>query len=323
MNYVQTLGVSGTTIAEVPAGSPQQVIQTTPYYTTGYPIRVQANGDAQVSMGATVLLQLYRNPFPSGTAVPLGNLQTIIGGAANQMQGFAIEAIDPVVDAGIYRYSLNVVQSNGDTVWGNYSGPVISALELRGTRGYTGVTGVTGTTGATGAIGTGPTGPTGPTGETGPTGFTGPTGPTGTKGPTGGNWVNPEVQVFNITGDTGPGGGSSGPTGPTATNPPYVTQVILGTSSTGGNTVTSTGTYTTTFDLGFGPGMVPEESLLIQGVKVDQALRASLQGWTGYQTGGIYQAKASYLVIGTSDRSSFPIAANQVLYYGTYNFSAE
>jgi hypothetical protein len=69
--------------------------------------------------------------------------------------------------------------------------------------------------------------------------------------------------------------------------------------------------------------MVPEESLLIQGVKVDQALRASLQGWTGYQTGGIYQAKASYLVIGTSDRSSFPIAANQVLYYGTYNFSAE
>jgi hypothetical protein len=101
-----------------------------------------------------------------------------------------------------------------------------------------------------------------------------------------------------------------------------VTPVLLGTSTATGHTITSTGTYTTTFPLGFGPGMVPEESLLIQGVKIDQALRASLQGFTGYQTGGLYQIETSYLVIGTSDRGRFPIDANQVCYYGTYNFSA-
>jgi hypothetical protein len=156
-----------------------------------------------------------------------------------------------------------------------------------------------------------------------PLAVTGPTGPTGVKGETGGNWVNPEVQEFNITGDTGPGGGSSGPTGPRATNPRYVTQVILGTAISYGETIGTTGAFTTTFNLGFGPSMTPNESLLIQGVKIDQSLRASLQGWTGYQNGGLYQIDATYLVIGTKRTVSFPVVAEQYCYYGTYNFSAE
>lgn len=68
--------------------------------------------------------------------------------------------------------------------------------------------------------------------------------------------------------------------------------------------------------------MTPDESLLVQGVKIDQALLASLQGWTGYRNGALYEAKATYLVVGTSSRGGFPVDATQRFYYGTYNFSA-
>jgi hypothetical protein len=116
----------------------------------------------------------------------------------------------------------------------------------------------------------------------------GPTGPTGPKGETGGNWINEEVKAFNVTGDTGPIGGQSGPTGPTATNPPYVTQSIIGAMKQVTESISSTGPYTTTFSLGFGPTMIPDESLLIQGVFLDPKVNATLLGFTGYQTAGLF-----------------------------------
>ena len=69
--------------------------------------------------------------------------------------------------------------------------------------------------------------------------------------------------------------------------------------------------------------MTPNESLLIQGVSIDIGLRASLQGWTGYTNGGLYQIDATYLVLGRGRGGGFPYVANQFCYYGTYNFSAE
>lgn len=121
------------------------------------------------------------------------------------------------------------------------------------------------------------------------------------------------------TGYTGP----TGAMGPTAYYPRYVTTSILGTAISYGETIGTTGTYTTTFNLGFGPSMTPNESLLVQGVTIDIGLRASLQGWTGYTNGGLYQIDATYLVLGRGRGGVFPYVANQFCYYGTYNFSAE
>jgi hypothetical protein len=102
-----------------------------------------------------------------------------------------------------------------------------------------------------------------------------------------------------------------------------VTQVILGTAVSYGETITSTGAYTTTFALGSGPSMSPEESLLIQGIKLDTQLVTSLRGFTGYQNGGLYEVKATYDVLATAGRFiTFPVVAGQYCYYGTYNFSA-
>jgi hypothetical protein len=94
----------------------------------------------------------------------LGSSQTIVAQSANQSQGFSIEAIDPTGPPGdtfLFTYSLKLVQSNGATTWGTYSGTVINALELKG------AVGTTGPTGSTGAVGTGPTGNTGSTGPAG------------------------------------------------------------------------------------------------------------------------------------------------------------
>ena len=176
MNYKQTLGGIVSNQSEIAIGDPPQTIITADLLTRGYPIRVACNGDVILPAGATVLVQLYR--YQNGIPTPLGNLQTIVGQSANTTQGFSIETIDEAVTFGFYTYALNLVGSNAITTWGLYSGPVLSALELRGTLGPTG------TTGWTGPLGTGPTGPTGRTGTTGTTGPTGPLG-TGPTGPTG------------------------------------------------------------------------------------------------------------------------------------------
>jgi hypothetical protein len=190
MNFSQTLGATG---ASLPITTTPTTIISTNLLIRGFPVRVAACGDVSLVAGTTVQVQLYRTDTLMNST-PLGNLQTVVGQAANTSQGFSIEAVDATVPAGLYTYSLQLLQSNGATTWGSSSGNVISALELKGALGPTGVTG---TTGATGAVGTGPTGPTGFTGVTGftgpiATGYTGTTGFTGFTGPTG-----PAADGFN------------------------------------------------------------------------------------------------------------------------------
>ena len=98
MNYKQTLGGIITNQSEVAIGDPPQTLVTADLLTRGYPIRVACNGDVVLPAGATVLVQLYR--YQSGVPTAIGNLQTIVGQAANTTQGFSIEAIDETVTFG-------------------------------------------------------------------------------------------------------------------------------------------------------------------------------------------------------------------------------
>jgi hypothetical protein len=50
-----------------------------------------------------------------------------------------VETIDTAVVSGATTYALNLVQSNGVTNWGQYSGTSINAVELRGARGPSGL----------------------------------------------------------------------------------------------------------------------------------------------------------------------------------------
>jgi hypothetical protein len=101
-----------------------------------------------------------------------------------------------------------------------------------------------------------------------------------------------------------------------------VTQSIVGTAMQVIQTISSTGPQSTTFSLGFGPAMVPEESLLIQGISLDPLVNATLLGFTGYQNAGLFEVQASYRVLGASTGNSLPTSVRQRCYFGTYNFSA-
>ena len=137
MNYAQTLRASS--LQNVPAvafGGPYSTIVSTTFNTGGNSVRVAACGDLTTAAGTTALVQLYRYAGLASTAI--GNVQTIVAGAANTSQGFSIETIDTSASSGTYTYALNLVQSNGVTSWGTYSGNVINAIELRGAKGPTG-----------------------------------------------------------------------------------------------------------------------------------------------------------------------------------------
>jgi len=137
MNYAQTLApVSLANVPAVSLGGPYSTIVSTSILTGSNPVRVAACGDLTMSAGTTALVQLYR--YAGGASTAIGNLQTIVGQSANGSQGFSIETIDTSASSGAFTYALNLVQSNGPTSWGTYSGNVINALELRGARGPTG-----------------------------------------------------------------------------------------------------------------------------------------------------------------------------------------
>ena len=135
MNFAQNAGSILTNVPTVPTGTVQSTIISTALQTQGYPVRVAANGDVALTAGTTARVQLYR--YLGLTSTAIGNSQTIVGQAANTAQGFSIETIDSTT-TGNYTYALNLIQSNGVTSWGAYSGNVINALELRGALGPTG-----------------------------------------------------------------------------------------------------------------------------------------------------------------------------------------
>jgi hypothetical protein len=89
-------------------------------------------------MGGSLIVQFYR--YLGLTSTAIGSPYTLVAGAANQSQGFSLETIDSAAP-GNYTYALNLIQSNGLTTWGAYSGAVLNAVELRGAKGSTGPTG--------------------------------------------------------------------------------------------------------------------------------------------------------------------------------------
>ena len=148
MNYVQT--VTPSTLTDVPvvaSAADASTIVSAPFQTLGNPVRVAAMGDVIAGMGGSLIVQFYR--YLGAVSTAIGSPYTLVAGAANQSQGFSLETIDSAAP-GAYTYALNLIQSNGTTTWGAYSGAVLNAVELRGAKGPTGSQGATGSTGPTG-----------------------------------------------------------------------------------------------------------------------------------------------------------------------------
>jgi len=138
MNYSQTISPSAlSNVPVVASAATLSTVVSTALTTTGYPVRVVANGDVMAGMGGTVLVRLYR--YLGSVSTAIGTTYTIVAGAANQSQGYSVETIDTAPPSGAYTYALNVIQSNGVTNWGQYSGTSINAMELRGARGPSGL----------------------------------------------------------------------------------------------------------------------------------------------------------------------------------------
>jgi collagen type VII alpha len=141
MNYAQTISPSAlSNVPTVASAASLSTVVSTALTATGYPVRVVANGDVMAGMGGSVLVQLYRYTGSAPVvSTAIGTTYTIVAGAANQSQGYSVETIDTAVVSGATTYALNVIQSNGTTNWGQYSGTSINAVELRGARGPTGL----------------------------------------------------------------------------------------------------------------------------------------------------------------------------------------
>jgi hypothetical protein len=141
MNYAQTISPSAlTSVPVVASAASLSTVVSTALTATGYPVRVVANGDVAAGMGGSVLVQLYRYTGSAPVvSTAIGSVYTIVAGAANQSQGYSVETIDTAVVSGATTYALNVIQSNGVTNWGQYSGTSINAVELRGARGPSGL----------------------------------------------------------------------------------------------------------------------------------------------------------------------------------------
>ena len=141
MNYSQTIASAAlSSVPVVTSAATLSTVVSTALTTTGYPVRVVANGDVMAGMGGTVLVQLYRYAGSAPVvSTAIGTTYTIVAGAANQSQGYSVETIDTSVVSGATTYALNVIQSNGTTNWGQYSGTSINAMELRGARGPSGL----------------------------------------------------------------------------------------------------------------------------------------------------------------------------------------
>ena len=138
MNYSQTIASAAlSSVPVVTSAATLSTVVSTALTTTGFPVRVVANGDVAAGMGGTVLVRLYR--YAGSVSTAIGTTYTIVAGAANQSQGYSVETIDTSVVSGATTYALNVIQSNGTTNWGQYSGTSINAVELRGARGPSGL----------------------------------------------------------------------------------------------------------------------------------------------------------------------------------------
>jgi hypothetical protein len=137
MSYAQNVGPQ----LYLNSGNFQNIVSVS-LTTTGGPVLVSAYGDANV-LGSSVIgkLQLYRD------TIPLGNYCWIEGNGSNENQQYGLSVIDSVPLAGTYNYTLKAVYLASGTWFGETTGPVIHAIELKGGIGATGPAGANGSQG--------------------------------------------------------------------------------------------------------------------------------------------------------------------------------
>jgi hypothetical protein len=142
MSYAQNVGPQ----LYLNSGNFQNIVSVS-LTTTGGPVLVSAYGDANV-LGSSVIgkLQLYRD------TIPLGNYCWIEGNGSNENQQYGLSVIDSVPLAGTYNYTLKAVYLALGTWFGESTGPVIHAIELKGGIGATGPAGANGSQGLTALI---------------------------------------------------------------------------------------------------------------------------------------------------------------------------
>jgi hypothetical protein len=140
MAPVQTLNYNVTQGAQIvlnASSSPQTVMTSNSITTTGGPIQIIVNGDANPSVnGGWGVLQLYRGSNTSGTA--LGARVNYESSNANENVPYSLTFIDNV-GAGTYTYTLGVNQiAGGSTQFGESTGPLMTLVELASAIGPTG-----------------------------------------------------------------------------------------------------------------------------------------------------------------------------------------
>jgi hypothetical protein len=157
MNYAQT---KATRQANVTSGT----IVSASITTTGKAVQVMVTGDVEnTQAGAWTKIALFRDSTQVGNAVHTE------GSAGSENNPYALTVID-APPAGTYTYALKIVTAataGGTFNWGESEGPVLTVIELAGTKGEPGNDGLRGDDSTV----PGPTGPTGPTGATGTAGL--------------------------------------------------------------------------------------------------------------------------------------------------------
>ena len=130
LNYAQTYSSSSVT-----ASSPGTTIISTTITTSGGPVQIIVTGDANPqTTGSWCTLQIYRE----GT--PLGGVVQAESSASNENIPYCLQWID-TPSAGTYMYSMkvNALPSGHTFIFGEPSGPVITAVELQTITGSAGV----------------------------------------------------------------------------------------------------------------------------------------------------------------------------------------
>jgi len=159
MNYAQT---KATQQANVTTNG--SIIVSASITTTGKAVQVMVTGDVEnTAAGGWTKIALFRDSTQVGNAVHTE------GSNASENNPYALTVIDTPT-AGTYTYALKIVNNanaGGTFNWGESEGPVLTVIELAGTRGEDGADGLRGDDSTV----PGPTGPTGPTGATGVAGL--------------------------------------------------------------------------------------------------------------------------------------------------------
>jgi hypothetical protein len=131
-NYVQVLGNKRTGINTVNTSIISGSITT-----TGNPVQIMVTGDANPITTAWARLQIYRDGSAIGAIVQVEN-------SSNLNVPYCVNVID-TPSAGTYVYSMRLVDSMSGTFdFGEASGPLLTAVELKSQTSFQGITLISG-----------------------------------------------------------------------------------------------------------------------------------------------------------------------------------